>query len=86
VPNLFNLNLVNAFYDFGEIITFPVIVMSNSATRRYYHRDVQLRHPTTEFHDTIFCVRLTKYQSRGSHLIYVIFKFFIFINQMLTSH
>jgi len=60
-----------------EITVFPG-TCTELSMQRYLH------HAATEFHDTIFCVRLTKYQSRGSHLVYV--KFFIFIKHMLTSH
>jgi len=61
---------------------FEITVFLGTCTELSIQR--YLHHATTEFHDTIFCVRLTKYQSRDSHLVYVIFMNIIFINIKVT--
>jgi len=43
-----------------------------------------LRYGTSEFNDNIFCVTLTKYQSRDSHFVYVIFMNSILFNKNVS--
>ncbi|QCD79199.1 hypothetical protein DEO72_LG1g2838 [Vigna unguiculata] len=50
---------------------FQITVFAGTCSQLSMQR--YLRHAATEFNDTIFCVRLTQYQTRGSHLVYVKF-------------
>ncbi|QCD86736.1 hypothetical protein DEO72_LG3g1262 [Vigna unguiculata] len=45
---------------------FQITVFAGTCSQLSMQR--YLRHAATEFNDTIICVRLTQYQSRGSHL------------------